>query len=890
MSSRESESLSYTPNPSINSSSNSIPSVNSSINQSDKSTIINTPPAINDFQSDEPIFNNKPIKRKSRKKLKPDFRTFKRYNSKDNLIEEKIVNVAPDTMEKATIKSPKYAIDRSFIINNKEKEEKIRKKKLENIIEVLPLIPKKPKILYRRSNRRRRSLPNRPRWSSPDRRRRSRRRNIKKNILITRAEDVAKYNENIKRRLFPVNDKKVSPNVENTQINIEEKASPHPSVENTQIISPLSETNPKENEHFIEIPIDELQYKKYGIIIPVREMLESHFINKKYGPNVNLKKVYITYPVPIRIVDSIPYFSDKQLNDLGFLYERGLLSDYLSDVTPIYDMSRNVIDFSGPVPWRIEKTDTVPNNSKYFSEIEFVDKFGQTFKLYVGVSKVMFITVKSCESLNKNLCFYGCNWDSNKNICTSENVKKINVWDPKNKDQKWTKLYNHAITDLQNLLKIASLNSPIYLRVRNYHESILRDHLNYLKTHELKEKKHIIPKGNNNIDKKMNIFMLWNEINLNTVYSSYILDYIKIDEEAMEIITDPKKFFPNYTKNILNRNLQEIPNIDINIGELLNNMSNIYKVKFKNSVEIKENGVEIFNIKETYKNYLKLDTSKRNIILKMLEAISKTLLEIEKNLNIIFTAEIPITKLDVLEYLGDSYYQYVEYKYGIIKELQVNGIYTEKYLNNNCIYTETQDSNLVFNNKYYIVSNNLWSKNVICDIPARRLALLLGVNLSEVPPCFSSKPSERINRTSTTINYNDVKEYFLRNGKNYELSDYTIDDFKDKKKGNNVLENVQQMKEIYKEAIKNPKYSENIKNLKHIKFNKAYYNYLFDQYKNLSDKESIELFFENITPPSYFDVYRKSVYENILRNYIKNEENLNFFDINNKRKLKIIIK
>ena len=74
-----------------------------------------------------------------------------------------------------------------------------------------------------------------------------------------------------------------------------------------------------------------------------------------------------------------------------------------------------------------------------------------------------------------------------------------------------------------------------------------------------------------------------------------------------------------------------------------------------------------------------------------------------------------------------------------------------------------------FQNVY--ISDSDLHRNGISTDSARRLALVLGIDLRTVPPCFSTKHNNRAERKGSAITGQDVKTYFLRNGKGFTLEE-----------------------------------------------------------------------------------------------------------------------
>lgn len=146
---------------------------------------------------------------------------------------------------------------------------------------------------------------------------------------------------------------------------------------------------------------------------------------------------------------------------------------------------------------------------------------------------------------------------------------------------------------------------------------------------------------------------------------------------------------------------------------------------------------------------------------------------------------VTIDVRDILEYMGDSYFQFGEYMFGVISEESNNGV-EQSYIKPPCGYTSQVDKS----NSYttyddetyqgiYVIDDDLHRKGSISTDVARRFSLIIGSDIRYIPPCFSSKPSSRVDRKQmNVITGEDIRSYLVRSGKGFYLSDLTIGDLK----------------------------------------------------------------------------------------------------------------
>ena len=143
---------------------------------------------------------------------------------------------------------------------------------------------------------------------------------------------------------------------------------------------------------------------------------------------------------------------------------------------------------------------------------------------------------------------------------------------------------------------------------------------------------------------------------------------------------------------------------------------------------------------------------------------------------------IEITLQDILSYMGDSFMQYVPYRYGVeTEEIDKPGSFGEykdkitktSYLTSKCRYVDSIESS---DYKYgedllqiNLVNEDLHSSESVSDNLARRTALFYETNLDNVIPCFSdekiSSDDKRIVRESDhAIIQKDVLDYLKYGG------------------------------------------------------------------------------------------------------------------------------
>jgi len=174
---------------------------------------------------------------------------------------------------------------------------------------------------------------------------------------------------------------------------------------------------------------------------------------------------------------------------------------------------------------------------------------------------------------------------------------------------------------------------------------------------------------------------------------------------------------------------------------------------------------------------------------------------------------VVITVRDILDYMGDSYTQFGTYTLGIGYD-EIDGDIKYSFLRPPCGYTDIIDkdnSYLTFDGPelqgVYTIAEDLHKPNAISSNTARRAALILGLDLRYIPPCFGLKPSKWDTRTKqNAITGEDVKTYFARSGKGFYLEEMDLEDLKSS--GNETLlykqkKDQEDAKKVFTKALKN---------------------------------------------------------------------------------------
>jgi hypothetical protein len=330
-------------------------------------------------------------------------------------------------------------------------------------------------------------------------------------------------------------------------------------------------------------------------------------------------------------------------------------------------------------------------------------------------------------------------------------------------------------------------------------------------------------------------------------YTYYIEHFIKhefisISPEVMEVIKNPKKLFTNYNRfGIMfqeNGNVEFVPKYSNlieedkftmeTIYEIIKNMS--YTTNFGFSKHIIEyiNNMELFD-KLPGEDKLKLMANfpVMKIIMKIIKKGLKitiwnllttaydtwypvmykgmkleTVQEIKKlTLKYTFENPIEITMEDVVNYLGDSYYQNAKYKKGVKYEMQGNnysGIIL--YLHPGCKFEKINHDEVAFTDKtskiakythnpyitlirnpedndpkisieVLVVGSDLHNHNTVVSTNlSRRSALIYNVDMTDVEPCFSiSDPNISGKFRDIAINDQDLLKFLAKGGNYYTI-------------------------------------------------------------------------------------------------------------------------
>lgn len=469
-----------------------------------------------------------------------------------------------------------------------------------------------------------------------------------------------------------------------------------------------------------------------------------------------------TYPVPVTIVRGVPCYSVRQLNDLWYLLRNRILSPFLS-ATPIFDQSGNVTGFQGPTPWYVyettwpEEKPAIPGpNSKYYVAQEFRDKFGHTFVVRRGVGKVAKITRNRCEEFPASVCDSSTYCKLQNGMCRPKGLAKglpKDVWEPKG-DPVWERMVRDALADLRELLRVAYVNGPIYLRVRDQHEMAIRKYLAGRDPGRAESPKVRVPRPKLPGEEEVDLERFAASSNGIPVpnFARELLrrGYVVFGEGALEVMREPLKYFPGYRRNMFvasqQTGLLEVATTEVDPVLVLRNMSRTHSCS----------GLEA---------YLPMAEGNRRLV--TVGGVIYDYLCLAMRAGMPPKTPVVISARDVVEYLGDSYLQYVEYPFGMVFDDKRN---IWKYLTERrCEYAEVPVSgelvsDFLYNGKFYLAPKELWSANSITSNSARRLAMVLGRDLTAIPPCYSSKPYERSKRTGALISNVDVEKWLLRSG------------------------------------------------------------------------------------------------------------------------------
>ena len=371
-------------------------------------------------------------------------------------------------------------------------------------------------------------------------------------------------------------------------------------------------------------------------------------------------------------------------------------------------------------------------------------------------------------------------WDTYKDLTLIENLStrldknkfKENVWNwippgkPRDrrqmerwKERPYVKQWNDAITQvlgiLKNILEITSINSTLYLQKRNELEQYLESVRQRLMLPEIIRKPREV-----RMAPDVDIELM--ELNGNNP---------QISQEIMKLVNEGIITIEPEARALITR----VNTNDFDIKDLIKSYKRYILLSDKS--EKQDNRIYIYNIL-------------RNM------GISD------------YEQETTITLRNVLDYIGDSYGQYQNYDSGIITDV-IDREPVIKYLQEGCKYTREQDpnNNLVFMDNYFVAQFDLHTYNSVSTPEARRLALVLGIDLSHFPPCFSTFPRDRNERRGPVITMEDVKMYFNRDGHGLYLEELEAEDLKNarrekKEAWNRLQPEVKDRKKRYQKALR----------------------------------------------------------------------------------------
>lgn len=449
--------------------------------------------------------------------------------------------------------------------------------------------------------------------------------------------------------------------------------------------------------------------------------------------------------IPLCMVSGCQNISKYYIRNMPMAPDEAYCDDHYREM--------KIIGFTGNPPWTHEESNIVPRYSKYYTEQEFRDKFGHTYRVRRGVGKVIYLNRSSCRELSKDFCLGKCSWNEGKNVCDTYFQNK-NVWEPKN--PQWAKMVKYAISELSWIVKIAPVNSNIYKRVRDYYEEFIKEKMSNM-LGPIRQEKVLRRQSYTNVSPSNP-----SEIGLDNL----ILEYVEFDEDALRMMENPYRAYKNKNSENIIYPIDVVKHIKY-ISDKIRVAKNIYD--------------EFFNI----------------IV----------------NMNKMPTKKLRVTARDVFEYMGDSNFQYVSYPFGTYQKQEYRyGNITSMYLHSGCQYKNYGEESLFSstddnkNINYYIIgekidddesggrreveikrkkaleyikqienpnikrelmikANELLNKEKtlsflpISTMGARRLALILAVNLEEVRPCLSVSSGDI--RNGPVITKDDVEHFFM---------------------------------------------------------------------------------------------------------------------------------
>ena len=564
------------------------------------------------------------------------------------------------------------------------------------------------------------------------------------------------------------------------------------------------------------------------------------------------------YPIPVKYIRNFPCYSRAQLNDLNHLLVRNILSPWIGSEVKAIITDRNVIGFTGNPPWLIwedviegaikslqsfdrqsealyglqptqrealyglqptqrealyedfnipttytpvqaieylRKFKNIPSGLSNYYIIKQYNKGNTPFQIREGVSQ------RKTELINREISIQFVRfkqdvweWDIRKETSNPSHIKK------------WNDEITRALGSIQTTMLVAKLNSQAYIKKRDEWTSYLetlRNQLIPIGELEPFKKQYTKPLRAKDVYNDLtNKIIQWN----GGVYTKRIHDliskYVTVMDDAKEMINYPHKYFKNYRRNMLR-------------------LANYEKEGMLPFIEVPDNTIYITSILKNMGMYEHVLQGKT----------------------------VTITLCDVVEYIGDSHFQFHVYMHGIYETS--NG--KIMYLNNGCIYSESQPKYEIEFPVMYVIGPNL-NNTEISTKGARRLALLLNIDISKIPPCFSAKPNEKSERVGSSITVEDVMMYFERDGKYYYQGELPPESLGGKKylkrEERKAIEEHKQLVDKYKRALHLILKNQVVNTTD---LNKTILSRLVSAMNEYETKEERKLFIETITVPAYYN-------------------------------------
>ena len=575
-----------------------------------------------------------------------------------------------------------------------------------------------------------------------------------------------------------------------------------------------------------------------------RPQTELPKLAKRLGGGIREDKTNL-YPIPVKYINNFPCYSRRQLNDLNHLLQKNILSPWLSsEITPVLK-DGNVVGFLGGPPWHIwedlikssiyaiksSNVETAVIRKDFNIPDDVLDVAGYLGKLRdtAGGGLTRFYIER--EYTRSNIPLKVREGVAKKKIVLEAPLEvniqirrwKESVWEWSYPSAQWKSAVKEALEELQSILLITKLNSKAFLQKRDELTVRLEGIRNRLQPIE---ETLIVPpraKGDNirrlaphtaspyategtlRVDTEVqatNKVIEWNGILHSKRINDLIKENVTITPNAKELI---RTNYFNYKKNILtveDNSLRSVPTpFEVHIAPILKNMGS-YDFVISNQ------------------------------------------------------SKVTITASDVVEYLGDSHFQFCDYKYGTYEKPDGSVM----YLGDNCTYSQAPTPKYIFEGSYYMVGPDLHSDGVSTR-GARRLALLLGVDISQIPPCFSVPPGARLASTLrlAPILKEDVMLYFKRDGRNFDKEDGARDD-----KYRKALRSVLKKSVVRREAPRQPEV------VVDPSISKPILSHLVKEMNAYKTDEQRKLYIETITVPAYFNNQKHAQLETIINKF--NEE------------------